>query len=29
MHLECGVVPVHFVRENFRVVVFGQQDYEL
>src|SRR6516165_9140896 len=22
MHLECGGVPVHFVRENFRIVVF-------
>src|SRR5262249_20100209 len=29
MHLECGVVPVHFVRENFRIVVLGQQDFEL
>src|SRR5262249_55115915 len=23
MHLECGVVSVHFVRENFRIVVLG------
>src|SRR5262249_52933166 len=29
MHLECGVVSVHFVRENFRIVVLGQQDFEL
>src|SRR6516164_7411623 len=29
MHLECGGVPVHFVRENFRNVVFRQQDFEL
>ena len=29
MHLECGGVPVHFVHENFRIVVFRQQDFEL
>jgi hypothetical protein len=23
MHLECGGVSVHFVRENFRIVVFS------
>jgi len=27
--LECGVVPVHFVGENFRIVVLGQEDFEL
>src|SRR5215469_15582196 len=29
MRLECGGVSVHFERENFRIVVFGQQYFEL
>src|SRR5215470_6772416 len=29
MRLECGVVPVHFVGENFCIVVLRQQDFEL
>src|SRR5262249_12972025 len=29
MHLECGGVPVDFVRENFRIVVFRHQDFQL
>jgi hypothetical protein len=29
MHLECGIVPVHLVRENFRIVVLRPQDFEL
>jgi len=29
MRLECSGVPVHFERENFRIVVFGEQHFEL
>jgi hypothetical protein len=29
MHLECSSVPVHFERENFRIVVLRQQHFEL
>src|SRR5215472_14231602 len=29
MHVECGFVPVDFVREKFRIVVLGEQDFEL
>ena len=29
MHVECGLVPVDFVQENFRIVVLWQQDFEL
>jgi hypothetical protein len=29
MHLERGGVPVHFVQEDFRIIVFRQQDFEL
>ena len=29
MHVECGVVSVDFVQDNFCIVVVRQQDFEL
>jgi hypothetical protein len=29
MHVECGVVSIDFVQENFCIVIVRQQDFEL